>query len=74
MPNAPLPLPIPRAALRDVKPARRALAIAQVSETAPPCVARHFQRAELAPLALEEDFDVFFGADDKGDLDLDEQI
>src|SRR5258706_4198121 len=74
MPNAPLPLPIPCAALRDVKPARRALAIAQASETAPPCVARHLQRAELAPLALEEDFDVFFGANDKSDLEIIEQV
>src|SRR5207244_4190344 len=73
-PNAPLPLPIPRAALRDVKPAWRALAIAQVSETATPCVARHFQRAELAPMAQEENFDVFFSAGDKGDLEIIEQV
>lgn len=74
VPNAPLLFPVSRTALCDVEPARATLAIAQASEAAPPRVARHLQAAELAPLALEENFDVLFGADDEGDPEFIKQI
>src|SRR5262245_11357500 len=74
MPDAPLPLTIPCPALRDVEPMRRAFAVSQSPEAAPPRVACHPQGAELTPGALEENFDVLLGADDKGDLQIIEQV
>src|SRR6266511_819187 len=74
MPDAPTPLPIARAALRDEQTARRFLAIAQSSETAPPRVAAHLERLKLPPPPLEEDLDVLFRANDESDFQALDQI
>lgn|SRR5574341_240832 len=65
MPDAPTPLTITRPALGDEQSPGRALTITQATETASPRIAAHPQRLELAPLALDEDLDVLFGADDE---------
>lgn len=73
MPDTPFALAVALTALRDVEPLRVALAVAQASQTAPPLVSRQGQLFEFAPLALVVDFDIVFGANDKGNPQIIEQ-